>query len=1185
MSSEVINLQTYYVKKADIINNLTTDDTTKPLSAKQGKALKTLIDEKAVTLTKLATATSGYIATYEIKQGGTSLGKIDIPKDYLVKSGSVKSVTTANSPVNGYAVGDKYIDFIINTKDSSGTDEHIYINVKDLVDTYRPATQSAAGLMSAADKQKLDAMASGGNTATDHNHDGQYIKTGTGTVTSTNIADKTIVNGDIADGTIESGKIKDGTIVNGDIANTTITGGKLVNGTVTATQLASNSVETAKIKDGAVTNAKLAGTKITASSSSIVDLNDTTYQKTGIYYCDQDAAAQYIIHAPWSNGTATPYTGNKGFFLLVEDWGTNNYSCKQTLTYYSGNNTYVRTKTNSTTWSAWKEFNTNNNDYLRLATRIISGESAQIPANRIIGGVTDSNNVGKYYIVASGIVLDMRYPLLYNTSAINSGSYTDNVYQAHTGVNLQNTVSGKTVTSQKQVYIEGTAYSNNKLTVSNNVFVSDDNLTNGNYYVYIGVSYDTKQIRFDTFNQIVYKKTTNGLVPVGLSYNDLTDKPSTFTPSSHTHGNITNAGAIGSTANLPIITDTNGVLKAGSFGTAANTFCQGNDSRLSNARTPTSHTHGNITNDGKIGSTATLPIITGTGGVLQAGSFGTTAGTFCQGNDSRLSNARTPTAHQADTNAYGAATTAKWGHTKLNSATNSTDETTAATPKAVKAAYDLANGKPSLGTTSTTAAKGDHNHDGTYLKSYTPPTASTSQAGIVQLEDSYSSTSTTKAATSNSVKAAYDKGNHSHPYISTTAGSVGASNLASNAVETAKIKDANVTYSKLGSDIEINGTNILTGTQSFSGNTIPTGATTPEIYRNCTARYIKNTTSSYIDFSWSIPYGELESNGYYTLSFWAKTTTAHNKLTTYFYSGNVNTRRIKSNSNNSSETGTSGYGDGSTYISPTTSWKRYYVVYQLNSTAPGTSNKTLAIRILSDTTNKPDIYLAGVKFEKGNIPTGWSPSPSDKASSSHNHSGTYVDGVGSKNSTDGSALAEIKANTTVKGTVYHPKVNTNALTGVPSANATLSHGGTFTVSQPVVNTDGHVTALNTRTYTLPSDNNTTYTASDGVKLDGTTFKHNSGTGTAQTTKSVYSIKFDKFGHINEATAVSSMIPSSHTHGNLQNNGQVQVGSTAVKNGIVLTDSSGKIIASKGSTANSTSVPQLYYYNGRLSIGG
>lgn len=118
------------------------------------------------------------------------------------------------------------------------------------------------------------------------------------------------------------------------------------------------------------------------------------------------------------------------------------------------------------------------------------------------------------------------------------------------------------------------------------------------------------------------------------------------TPTSHTHGNITNDGAIGVTANLPLITTSAGVIDVSSFGTSANTFCEGNDSRLSDARTPTSHAHGNITNVGAIGVTANLPVITTTSGVLTTGSFGTSSNTFCEGDDSRLSDARTPTSHE-----------------------------------------------------------------------------------------------------------------------------------------------------------------------------------------------------------------------------------------------------------------------------------------------------------------------------------------------------------------------------------------------------------------------------------------------------------------------------------------------------------------------------------------------------------
>ena len=90
-----------------------------------------------VTVEQQSTAETGYLATYVVKQNGTQVGsKINIPKDYLVKSATVETCDTANSPVSGYKVGDKYLDFIVNTKDNSGTDEHLYILVTDLVENY-----------------------------------------------------------------------------------------------------------------------------------------------------------------------------------------------------------------------------------------------------------------------------------------------------------------------------------------------------------------------------------------------------------------------------------------------------------------------------------------------------------------------------------------------------------------------------------------------------------------------------------------------------------------------------------------------------------------------------------------------------------------------------------------------------------------------------------------------------------------------------------------------------------------------------------------------------------------------------------------------------------------------------------------------------------------------------------------
>jgi len=124
------------------------------------------------------------------------------------------------------------------------------------------------------------------------------------------------------------------------------------------------------------------------------------------------------------------------------------------------------------------------------------------------------------------------------------------------------------------------------------------------------------------------------------------NKPNSFTPSAHSHAiaDVTDLQATlnGKQASGSYAPST-GISPSAITGTAVVT----NDARLSDNRAPTSHAHGNITNAGAIGSTANLPLITTTSGVVTTGSFGTTANTFAQGNDSRLSDSRTPTAHKA----------------------------------------------------------------------------------------------------------------------------------------------------------------------------------------------------------------------------------------------------------------------------------------------------------------------------------------------------------------------------------------------------------------------------------------------------------------------------------------------------------------------------------------------------------
>lgn len=103
--------------------------------------VKTLFSStvSSVDLAKDTTATEGYAASYTLSVNGTPLStKINIPKDFLVKSATLATVSTADTPYTGATVGDKYIDFVINAKDASdGTGaEHIYLPVSDLVNTY-----------------------------------------------------------------------------------------------------------------------------------------------------------------------------------------------------------------------------------------------------------------------------------------------------------------------------------------------------------------------------------------------------------------------------------------------------------------------------------------------------------------------------------------------------------------------------------------------------------------------------------------------------------------------------------------------------------------------------------------------------------------------------------------------------------------------------------------------------------------------------------------------------------------------------------------------------------------------------------------------------------------------------------------------------------------------------------------
>jgi hypothetical protein len=110
-----------------------------------------------------------------------------------------------------------------------------------------------------------------------------------------------------------------------------------------------------------------------------------------------------------------------------------------------------------------------------------------------------------------------------------------------------------------------------------------------------------------------------------------------------------------------------------------------------------------------------------------------------------------------------AATTSSAGAVQLTDSVASTSTTTAATPNSIKQAYDIASAAlPKSGGTMT----------GSITFAGSQATATTSSPGIVQLTDSTTSTSTTTAATPQSVKTAFDLANAAMPKAGGTFGGV-----------------------------------------------------------------------------------------------------------------------------------------------------------------------------------------------------------------------------------------------------------------------------------------------------------------------------------------------------------------------------------------------------------------------------
>lgn len=244
--------------------------------------------------------------------------------------------------IKGLSVSGKTITY---TKGDGSTGT---ITTQDTNTTYSAATQSAAGLMSAADKKKLDGVATSANNYS-HPNSGVTAASYGPSANASPAHGKTFsvpyitVN---AAGHITAASTKTITLP----ADNNTWRGVQNNLTSTATDQSLSAAQGKVLQDNKA-DKTLLGEDLASKTISLNDLNlSSGSPKFKVYYCPTDGGG--------SNITGRPNDSSKqAFNLIIESlrWAsTTDYITKQTYTQGSQKIIYVRYCTNGT-WSAWEK--------------------------------------------------------------------------------------------------------------------------------------------------------------------------------------------------------------------------------------------------------------------------------------------------------------------------------------------------------------------------------------------------------------------------------------------------------------------------------------------------------------------------------------------------------------------------------------------------------------------------------------------------------------------------------------------------------------------------------------------------------------------------------------------------------------------------------------------------------------
>ena len=325
------------------------------------------------------------------------------------------------------------------------------------------------------------------------------------------------------------------------------------------------------------------------------------------------ANTHYARFFTYSDGGASgisdkPVTGN-GFLCEVRCSRRNSssdYIYQLQCWVRSDTNPFIASVTESSTSISWSRLNTNTDTKVKATAK------------------TDNVN---YKILATA------------SASPTSGGATEAVYDADITLNPSTNTIAANISGDAATASAAKSGS----TLATTIAGKQDKLTEQTAYTSKGTATKVPQITTNSLGQVT------GITEVSISG---------VAPSSHTHGNISNDGTLTDAAtaaagndyvvirdadNAKIQTSTikgtdvaDAVTKKHVHGNitlsttaqaydGSHTIAMPASDPYTSARTPASHTHGSITNDGKLGSTANLAVVTGTSGAITASDLTTTA--------------------------------------------------------------------------------------------------------------------------------------------------------------------------------------------------------------------------------------------------------------------------------------------------------------------------------------------------------------------------------------------------------------------------------------------------------------------------------------------------------------------------------------------------------------------------------